>query len=759
MYGGVDWRVREALAHERECRSAVTAKEPYLGEISSLTQQWEKLAWQATAETGSKEITELILASRTVAAVFGEDSPSFIELTLLKSRMAFAKGDQHSALALALNAGSRVKSVYGKGTPRSVEPLRLEARVRLDAGDVTAAKDLLREAEKIGVAEISLPQFEYDQALVAVALGDFRTAAERANKVIELSRSYEDTTVKHGVEESFFQWSRIERPGLDLMLSLAAAGKVLPEAAYESHMRMKGGALVHEAISRAGRNTPEYVSLAKRRTEITRNLAHAALALRAGAVKDAAPSYSELFRLIKERGELAASMSIKSASLDSGRQRDVLKAADVARCIPNDSVLLDFVEFERTTLIGKSLRKEARLGVFVLRTNGIAAFLDLASASKVAELVAKWRQSAIANDAQSAVAAKESAKVLRRLIWEPVREPMGKSRSVMISPDGALCSLPFGVLPGENNQEYLLESFAFSIVTSPMMLSLRQEKLPQQPGVMMSLIGDVDYGPEISGTWGLKFARLPGTRREVESIQRLGETLAVGHCRISKGLVDPRLLDAGLHTHLHIASHGFFPERSEAQNLSPNVRGYEVQEVLNQTNRNQHLQSRGDRFISIPGLDCGLVFGAANLGPEGILTGLEVAEMNFATLDLAVLSACGTSVGRILPGQGMVGLQRAFEVAGARSTIASLWHVDDEATVDLMSEFYTNLWKKRMGKLEALRQAQLTMLRQKPGSGAIAARGAIERPLASGNSKERDYSRPFFWAGWVLSGDSGEMRK
>ena len=58
-----------------------------------------------------------------------------------------------------------------------------------------------------------------------------------------------------------------------------------------------------------------------------------------------------------------------------------------------------------------------------------------------------------------------------------------------------------------------------------------------------------------------------------------------------------------------------------------------------------------------------------------------------------------------------MGLQRAFHMAGARSVIASLWKVDDDATKTLMVEFYKNLWKEKMGKLAALRKAQLTMIR------------------------------------------------
>lgn len=80
-------------------------------------------------------------------------------------------------------------------------------------------------------------------------------------------------------------------------------------------------------------------------------------------------------------------------------------------------------------------------------------------------------------------------------------------------------------------------------------------------------------------------------------------------------------------------------------------------------------------------------------------------------MELATLSACETGLGATANGEGLLGLQRTFQVAGARSVVASLWKVDDDASRDLMERFYENLWTKEMGKLKALREAQLWMLR------------------------------------------------
>jgi CHAT domain-containing protein len=137
---------------------------------------------------------------------------------------------------------------------------------------------------------------------------------------------------------------------------------------------------------------------------------------------------------------------------------------------------------------------------------------------------------------------------------------------------------------------------------------------------------------------------------------------------------------------------------------------------------------------------------------DGILTALEVTELDLGGVELAVLSACESGLGQEAGGEGLLGLQRAFQVAGAKSVMASLWKVDDEWTRLLMERFYEHLWQKKMSKLEALRQAQLWMLREGSQRGPGAQRPVDPKKL---NAVQPDQARrpPLFWASFVLSGD------
>jgi CHAT domain-containing protein len=132
--------------------------------------------------------------------------------------------------------------------------------------------------------------------------------------------------------------------------------------------------------------------------------------------------------------------------------------------------------------------------------------------------------------------------------------------------------------------------------------------------------------------------------------------------------------------------------------------------------------------------------GADGGGENGILQAWEILEQVRLDAQLVTLSACSSGVGTELAGEGLIGLTRAFQYAGARSVVASLWEVGDASTSVLMSRFYRYL-KEGKTKDVALQKAQLDLLR-----GTV--RGVGE-PAPS----EGDLSHPYFWAAFQLYGD------
>jgi CHAT domain-containing protein len=203
--------------------------------------------------------------------------------------------------------------------------------------------------------------------------------------------------------------------------------------------------------------------------------------------------------------------------------------------------------------------------------------------------------------------------------------------------------------------------------------------------------------------------------------------------------------------YIHLATHGFFSLKrvlDDADEVSP----------PSVSNPAELGTDAGADLAEIhPGLLSGVAFaGAGKLArstvedptrDDGILTALEVAELDMNRARLVVLSACETGLGKVVNGEGVLGLERAFHVAGASTLVISFWSVGDESTRQLMEQFYDNLWRQKMSKLEALRAAQRSLLDSKI-SGSDAGSG-LERVARSGPRR----TPPWVWAGWALSGD------
>jgi CHAT domain-containing protein len=160
-----------------------------------------------------------------------------------------------------------------------------------------------------------------------------------------------------------------------------------------------------------------------------------------------------------------------------------------------------------------------------------------------------------------------------------------------------------------------------------------------------------------------------------------------------------------------------------------------------------HLATHGE-FNPGSAANSYIQFGDRKVG----LNQLDQLGLNNPPTDLLVLSACKTAVGNKEAEFGFAGL--ALQ-AGAKSTLASLWSIDDAGTVALMSEFYQNL-KSGLLKAEALRKSQIAMLQGKVflEDGQLkSARGVVDIPEALDIYQRDDLSHPFYWAGFSLVGN------
>jgi CHAT domain-containing protein/tetratricopeptide (TPR) repeat protein len=301
------------------------------------------------------------------------------------------------------------------------------------------------------------------------------------------------------------------------------------------------------------------------------------------------------------------------------------------------------------------------------------------------------------------------AKGLYDLLLKPAEKSLDRARRILISADGPLHLLPWAALRHQN--QYVAEWRPIHLTASATVYGeTRRGRRPAgDPGNWrLVAFGDPEY-PKNSGPdgdrladsevrsalrRGLKLERLPATRDEIREIAELFPKAEV---YVGKEATEEHVKQASPHADvLHFAGHGLIDERFP--------------------------------------LDSALALTIPAQVPEGRDNGLLQAWEIFETMrldaNLVTLSACDTALGREMGGEGLLGLTRAFQFAGARSVLASLWSVADVSTARLMKRFYTYL-RQGMTKDQALRAAQLDLI----------------------HSKQGGLSHPYHWAGFALYGD------
>jgi CHAT domain-containing protein len=305
------------------------------------------------------------------------------------------------------------------------------------------------------------------------------------------------------------------------------------------------------------------------------------------------------------------------------------------------------------------------------------------------------------NTANSAVL-NERSRELYDLLIKPAEAEIAKDARLLIAPDGPLHILPFAALVREHGQ-YLVEwKPIHTVVSATIYAELKKTRGERRASqFQLAAFGDPHYPTlasqipqERSSTErGLILARLPFSRDEVTGIAALYPKQAETYLGAEATEERARSISAKAR-YVHFAVHGFFDER---------------------------LPLNSGLAMTIPEKPAA---GQQN----GLLQAWEIFEQVRFEADLVVLSACQTGLGKELGGEGLIGLTRAFQYAGARSIAASLWSVDDLKTAQLMTHFYAGL-KQGKSKDEALRLAQMALL-SKPGS-----------------------SHPYYWAAFSLIGD------
>ena len=351
-----------------------------------------------------------------------------------------------------------------------------------------------------------------------------------------------------------------------------------------------------------------------------------------------------------------------------------------------------------------------------------------------------------------------------QMVWQPLAPYLEHAHNVYFSPAGELYNIGIESLPhwGED-QGLLMDHWLFYRLSSTREIALAREHTKVSYSDM-AIYGGVNYDSDLDDDdstsddpqstkklkGGAKY--LPGTRKEVEDINHMvsdNELATNLHMKGDASEKSFKHLSGHAPTIIHIATHGFYWTDSEVRDGGMDDRLMFLSTYGNMDDADKALTRSG---LLLAGANHTLT-GVNNVQAteDGVLTAKEISMLDLRGVDLLVLSACQTGLGKIT-GDGVFGLQRGFKKAGANAILMSLWKVDDHATRLLMNSFYKYLMDG-MDKHEALRRAQTDLRtmeveteRRTSSRRAIGTRGRRNRTTVM----KRPYTDPYYWAAFIL---------
>lgn len=669
-------------------------------------------------------------------ALYGEGNLDTAYSITQRGQCLAAMGRMEEA-AEELQRSLEIRMAAGEGDNAGMCKLLMRlGDLHLARGDFEAADSLARRILAIGEAELG-----WDHPyLTAARLMAGRAARGRGHRDEALtlaceseqsSRSHLRKTMRVLSESRALDYAASRTTGLDLACSLLENGQqgAPVERVWDEMVRSRG--MVLDEFTRRNqdlRNEGDEIlrALADSSRVVRERLAN--LTLR-GAGWEEPQEYSAMLRRAEERFE-DLERRLMRRRVDLGRPtRHATGLQEVRAALPGSRALVAYTRYDRCAPDGDPEQARPAYMAFVLPAAGEPPVaVDLGPAGTIDEAVRRWRWE-IRYGAESAEGTRgivqvsgdsevrrqqyrEAARDLARLVWDPVRRVMGRPEGVFLVPAGQLYLVSFPSLVDDEGR-FLIES-AFVTHLLPGERALTTPEL-DRAGSGLLAIGGPDFGSagmSVEGAGG--FDDLPHTHTEVDRIgaiwrERGGEPEFLKGAAAREAAVKNR---AAGHEVLHFATHGFFRTEDGPTSLS---------------RWNHALTHSG---LALAGANEGKASGA----DDGILTAQEVAALDLRGVRWAVLSACDTGLGDVdHRGEGVHGLRRVFQLAGARTVIMSLWAIPDEWTRFWMENLYEMRWGQGLDTADSMREA-------------------TRRTLA--DRRDRGLSdHPYFWAGFVAAGD------
>jgi CHAT domain-containing protein/tetratricopeptide (TPR) repeat protein len=719
----------------------------------------------------------------------GADHQDVADTLAVLSRTLERQGLLDRSQALAARGLRIWERSDAPNAPGFADVLYLYGELQAARGHFDTAREYYERALAIrrhllGDSNLLVADAESGLAVTLVHLNEYPLALASALEAERVGQQHLRLTLRYLPERQSLNYATVRPTGLHLALSMLAANAAAAPPVFDALIRSRALVLDEMAARR-------HVTLDTSRSELAplwaalvsarQRLAN--LVVR-GPGEQRPDQYAALVEEARRDKELAErSLAEKSASFKDELAREEIGLDEARAALPTGSALVAFVRYDRTPVAGSasatardssSMSKGQRTSppvssymALIARSGEVGVdAVSLGTAASIDPLVASWRESATsvprpgsAYDPEASYRAAGAA--LRQRIWDPLRKRLNDASMVFVVPDGTLNLVSFDALPVGRTSYLIDQGPVLHYLSAERDLVVNQSTTPATGGLLAvggaafddaSSFARVTKRTPAGGTTSssaipvvasrrsscgtlqsMHFEPLAGTGREVRQVAALWKDSPADILQGPAASERAFKRDAPGRRVLHLATHGFFLDEA----CSPAAAGTRSVGGLSVARKSKPTPGG---LSDNPLLLSGLALAGANrrlsAGPDdedGILTAEEVTAMNLSGVEWAVLSACDTGLGVVKAGEGVFGLRRAFQVAGVRSVIMSLWPVDDDAARLWMRALYQGRLQKHLNTAEAMHAASSSVLRDR---------------RAHGQS-----THPFYWAGFVAAGD------
>ena len=698
-------------------------------------------------------------------ASLGPDHPSLVYTLTGLGDLRKELGQTQQARALYERALTTAERAFGPDHPMVALALHGLGDILLDMKELAAAEQRVTRAidmrrQLLGDDHPLVAESRALLALILARTGRPVAAVESALEAERVARDHMQVTAQALSERHAATYAEHRVSGAAIALSLletepaGLSGLVAPT--WDAVVRSRA-AILEEVASRhrlvAGTDDSESVRLATTLIAARERLA----GLLARGAADPA-SRTRVEEAARERDDAERMLAEHSLRFRTAQQRGRVGFAEAVAALPADAALVAFVKFRRMDVrspgpasarVAPGRTERPRDGdaylALIARPGAPPSAVPLGDSDRIEAAVTRWR-SGIAAEIEAGRPSARTERVhrtdgtaLRQLVWDPVRQAIDGARQVFLVADGSLHLVNFGALP-RSAGGYLVEDQrllhhlsaerdlaqadtplgrGLLVVDDPDYDTVRRAAAPRIPASPTQPVRSrrpaaaqaAGSAPPCSDLQSLRFDTLPETRREADAIAalwsaaepaRTSDADAAAARGAVRRLTGSSATEAALKNSaagkrvVHLATHGFFlgawcapgAGTAEAAVAGP-----------------------------APLLLAGLALSGANerIGrpvdeDDGILMAEEVATLDLHGVEWAVLSACDTGVGLPRAGEGLFGLRRMFQIAGARTVIVTLWPVVDEITREWMSAAYRGHFVRQRPTADALREATIQLL-------------------------------------------------